>query len=229
MLYTETREGKLANRMRGPFVVTKKHSEVGCQLKHVETGEIIERVHVNRLRTYAGEVEDCDSEGEEVPVEAAQPENLLDTVAGKITPGKGIIFRDMIKGNIFVGIVTNVERANNTVHLHYYIQVGRAARDLTRPLTARQKFAPEYLRKVHRRTGAIEQSRVGTFNPRSTATSTDTPVEQSIDYTKFDVLAAGFDIVPQPQSTRSWITIPSEVIEGMNARERVEAGSLHEI
>ena len=66
MLFTETREGKLANRMRGPFVVTKKHSEVGCQLKHVETGEIIEREHVNRLRIYAGEVEDCDSEGEDV-------------------------------------------------------------------------------------------------------------------------------------------------------------------
>eukprot|EP00935_MAST-01C_sp_MAST-1C-sp1_P002348 g2348.t1 len=67
MLWTATRVGKLAERLRGPFKITKMWSPVNCKLRHTLTGEIQERIHVARLRKFTGTVEDGDSDGDEVP------------------------------------------------------------------------------------------------------------------------------------------------------------------
>ena len=223
MLFTETREGKLANRMQGPFVVIQKFSEVTYQIKDVKTGNTQGPIHIQRLKKFNGEVMDCDSEGEDLPIEATSQPSILDTAAGKIMEAKDIVFRDRKNGNTFIARVTSLERATGIIQIHYYVDVKKP--DPKEPLNERVWLAPEYHRTTVSSTGETTKSIVGTYEPAAKEKIQDKAFENTINTNHFDVLAAGFELEKRTNARGTFARVPSAVLEGIATQESLSTGS----
>eukprot|EP00935_MAST-01C_sp_MAST-1C-sp1_P001326 g1326.t1 len=226
MLFTDTREGKLANRMQGPYVITKKYSAVTYQIKNVKNGNTQGPVHIQRLKQFKGDVVDCDSEGEDPPTEAAEQPNILDTAVGKIMAAKDIIFKDRKEGGIFVARVTAIERATGVIEIHYYRDTKNPG--TKHPLEERKWLAPEYTRTTtSRSTGKARNTLIGTFEPLAKEKIHDKAFENTINTNRFDILAAGFELERRRTMNGIFAKIPATVLEGIKAQASMEEKSAY--
>ena len=119
-----------------------------------------------------------------------------------------IIYKDTSTELTYIAMILDVEQDTKTIGVHYYLHDVKAKEkfSLKTPLRKRKNLAPEYIRtrKIGKRTNKFS---VPTFHPRAD----DEPCECDIVYTKYEILAAGFEMDKSSKPGR--VNIPQRVLD----------------